>query len=122
MNTDKLDIGELEYLEGYVNNHKLIKREPIKILFASQATLEKFKIDSRLTDVDEFGLTGDIGLLRDEVDEYSKSIKETIIFTNSRNLRSGSSPFFGRTSEEEMISRGKQLLMNLLKKIIKINH
>ena len=38
-------------------------------------------IDYKLTDVDEFGLTGDIGLLRDEIDEYCES-KETKIFTN----------------------------------------
>lgn len=38
-------------------------------------------IDYKLTDVDEFGLTGDIGLLRDEIDEYCEN-KETKIFTN----------------------------------------
>ena len=42
-------------------------------------------IDYKLTDVDEFGLTGDIGLMRDEIDEYCES-KETMIFTN-RTLR-----------------------------------
>lgn len=41
-------------------------------------------IDYKLTDVDEFGLTGDIGLLRDQIDEYSESITETMIFTNRR--------------------------------------
>lgn len=39
-------------------------------------------IDYKLTDVDEFGLTGDIGLLREEIDEYSEGITDTIIFTN----------------------------------------
>lgn len=41
-------------------------------------------IDYKLTDVDEFGLTGDIGLMRDSIDEYSETITETMIFTNKR--------------------------------------
>ena len=39
-------------------------------------------IDYKLTDVDEFGLTGDIGLLRDEIDEYSEMFTDTRIYTN----------------------------------------
>lgn len=194
------DVGELEYLEARVNNYRLIERQPIKLLFASDNTLRKFKenpelinsdlfidsditmlgldafgnkkelstadgvevsnnkgillieakditnalldrlnsiannsydddmsvrgivdkrlenvkkklegsvkllnillkpigktlsentnicvglfIDYKLTAVDEFGLTGDIGLLRQEIDEYSETINETVIFTN----------------------------------------
>lgn len=41
-------------------------------------------IDYKLTDVDEFGLTGDIGLLRDQIDEYSENFTETMIFTNKK--------------------------------------
>lgn len=41
-------------------------------------------IDYKLTDVDEFGLVGDIGLLRQEIDEYSEIITETMIFTNKK--------------------------------------
>ena len=41
-------------------------------------------IDYKLTDVDEFGLTGDIGLLREQIDEYSESFTETMIFTNKK--------------------------------------
>ncbi|MGL5087621.1 MAG: hypothetical protein ACRC68_18220 [Clostridium sp.] len=62
MNTDKLDIDELEYLTRYVNNHGLIKREPIKILFASNDTLEKLKLDPDLIDSDLF-ISSDITML-----------------------------------------------------------
>ena len=41
-------------------------------------------IDYKLTDVEEFGLTGDIGLLRDQIDEYSEKFTETMIFTNKK--------------------------------------
>lgn len=41
-------------------------------------------IDYKLTDVDEFGLTGDIGLLREQIDEYSEKFTETMIFTNKK--------------------------------------
>lgn len=41
-------------------------------------------IDYKLTDVDEFGLTGDIGLLREKIDQYSESKREAIIFTNKK--------------------------------------
>ena len=41
-------------------------------------------IDYKLTDVDEFGLTGDIGLLREQIDEYSERFTETMIFTNKK--------------------------------------
>ncbi|WP_297523093.1 hypothetical protein [uncultured Clostridium sp.] len=42
-------------------------------------------IDYKLTAIDEFALTGDIGLMRDEIDEYSSIFTDTKIFTN-KNL------------------------------------
>lgn len=42
-------------------------------------------IDYKLTDIDEFALTGDIGLMREEIDEYSEQFNDTKIFTN-KNL------------------------------------
>lgn len=63
MNTDKFDIGELEYLEGYVNNHNKIKRDLIKLLFASNDTLRKYQIDSNLINSDLF-IDSDITMLR----------------------------------------------------------
>lgn len=90
--------GDL-YIEGIVDNRvkevgkklngsvNLLNRllKPInKTLSNSDNICVALFIDYKLTDVDEFGLTGDIGLLRQEVDEYSEIITETMIFTNKK--------------------------------------
>lgn len=90
--------GEL-YVEGIIDKRiKEVERKitgsvnllnrllsPIKETLSSDDNIcVGLFIDYKLTDVDEFGLTGDIGLLRQEIDEYSETIKQTMIFTNRR--------------------------------------
>lgn len=56
------DVGELEYLEARVNNYRLIERQPIKLLFASDNTLRKFKENPELINSDLF-IDSDITML-----------------------------------------------------------
>lgn len=87
------------YVEGIIDNRiKEIKKKlngsvdllnrllkPIdKTLSNNDNICAALFIDYKLTDVDEFGLTGDIGLLRQEIDEYSETITEAMIFTNKK--------------------------------------
>jgi len=71
-------------LNGSVNLLNRLLRPTNKILSNNDDIYVALFIDYKLTDVDEFGLTGDIGLLRQEIDEYSEIITETMIFTNKK--------------------------------------